>query len=78
MDALLSPEHLQLLSPSRLEAACLADASAETSDDDRLLARLARAERARRLGLYAQHRAMATRDRTSVVPNRLGGAPVRL
>lgn len=54
-----SPEHVQLLSPSRLDAACRADDSDAPTDDERALARLARLEQARRLGL------ITSRERTT-------------
>ncbi len=56
-----SPEHVQLLSTARLEAACHADETDTPTDDDRALARLARVEHARRLGLIT-----STRERTAL------------
>jgi hypothetical protein len=61
MVALPSPEHVQLLSPSRLDAACHAADADTSTDDDRALARLARVEHARRLGLITSRERTATR-----------------
>lgn len=62
-----SPEHVQLLSSSRLDAACHAADADTSTDDDRALARLARIEHARRLGLITSRERTMPRRPTSTV-----------